>query len=242
MDKILMINKSVFEFFAKHSNIHIIPPKDLMPYFIKAGIFPKDEKAGLPIRKILRQLDKEHNLSKIPFVMAERKAVNTNWFFQRTQTNASVLMERETNFPENIQKNPTQKNRDEDYVLDLCDEVLALKGLRQHRFDFLTGDAGTRLPVDIYYPTLNLVVEYREYQHSNAVAHFDKPDKLTVSGVHRGEQRKIYDQRRREVIPKYGIKPIELDFTDFVYSANNRIIRTTEMDLELVKLKLKGVY
>lgn len=29
---------------------------------------------------------------------------------------------------------------DECYVLNLCDEVLKIKGLRQHKFDFLKGD------------------------------------------------------------------------------------------------------
>ena len=37
---------------------------------------------------------------------------------------------------------------------------------------------------------------------------FDK--RQTVSGVGRGEQRKIYDQRRRDVLPVNGIKLIEI--------------------------------
>jgi hypothetical protein len=32
----------------------------------------------------------------------------------------------------------------------------------------------------------------------------DKPDKLTVSGVHCGEQRRIYDERRRALVPAHG--------------------------------------
>ena len=49
------------------------------------------------------------------------------------------------------------KDRDEDYVIDLCDEVLKEKALRQHCFDFLRGDSrkggkpGRKLPVDAYY-------------------------------------------------------------------------------------------
>jgi hypothetical protein len=98
---------------------------------------------------------------------------------------------------------------DEAYVIDLIDELLQQKGHRQHRFDFLMGDPGkdgrrAKLPVDVYYPSLNLVVEYREYQHTNAVKFFDKPDKITASGVPCGEQRKIYDQRRRDALPEQG--------------------------------------
>ncbi len=76
-----------------------------------------------------------------------------------------------------------RKDSDEFYVIDLCDEVLGLKASRQHTFDFLRGDGtpGRRLLVDAYYPELNLVVEYRERQHSESVAFFDK--KNAVSGV-----------------------------------------------------------
>jgi hypothetical protein len=35
------------------------------------------------------------------------------------------------------------------------------------------------------------VVEYREPQHDRRVAHFDKPERVTVSGVHRGIQRAL---------------------------------------------------
>jgi hypothetical protein len=35
---------------------------------------------------------------------------------------------------------PCAKRKDEHYVLELCDKILGMKSLRQHRFDFLTGD------------------------------------------------------------------------------------------------------
>ena len=104
---------------------------------------------------------------------------------------------------------PGRSKSDESYVIDLCDEVLRLKAIRQHRFDFLRGDSGTRLPVDAYYPTLNLVIEFRERQHTEAVRFFDR--RQTVSGVGRGGQRKIYDQRRRDLLPKHGMRLVEID-------------------------------
>jgi hypothetical protein len=99
---------------------------------------------------------------------------------------------------------------DETYVLDLCDEVLAERGSRQHRFDWLVGDPGrsgrrVRLPVDSFWAGHRLVVEYREVQHDRPVAHFDKPHRLTVSGVHRGHQRAIYDARRDVEIPAHDL-------------------------------------
>ena len=44
------------------------------------------------------------------------------------------------------------------------------------------------------------MIEYCERQHTEAVAFFDHNERLTVSGVTRGEQRKIYDQRRRDLL------------------------------------------
>lgn len=35
------------------------------------------------------------------------------------------------------------KIKDEIYVIDLCDEILGTKALRQHCFDFLRGDSIT---------------------------------------------------------------------------------------------------
>lgn len=100
--------------------------------------------------------------------------------------------------------------RDEDYVIDLCEVLLAEPALRQHTFDWLRGDSNTsrpgrRLPVDAFWPGHQLVLEYREIQHYQPVAHFDKPDRLTVSGVHRGQQRALYDARRDELIPAQGL-------------------------------------
>lgn len=92
-------------------------------------------------------------------------------------TNLNELLNK---FQEYVKKG---KARDEDYVIDLCDEALGLTASRQHRFDFLRGDGnpGVKLPVDAYYEKKKLVVEYYEKQHTEAVPFFDK--KKTVSGV-----------------------------------------------------------
>jgi very-short-patch-repair endonuclease len=215
MEKINEINNVIAAYFALNKSIEIVPAKDLMPYFIKAGIFPKDNKNGLPIRTILRKLDSNNELYKIPSIIAERKDKNINWFFGRNVQSKVVPFEKSKAIKPSIIKTGAtgkRKDSDEHYIIDLCDELLKIKGSRQHRFSFLVGDSGTKLPVDVYYETLNLVVEFNEQQHTKAVAHFDKPNKMTVSGVHRGEQRKIYDQRRLEVLPKHGIKVIEISF------------------------------
>jgi hypothetical protein len=131
----------------------------------------------------------------------------------------------------------------ETYVLDLCDEALGTKGKRQHTFDWLTGDASPKtgrrkaLPVDAYWPNLSLVVEFHEKQHSEAVKHFDKPNVLTVSGVHRGLQRRLYDDRRRELIPARGLSLIIIPMSDFTVRGRF-IVKDHSADLEVVRKTL----
>lgn len=125
---------------------------------------------------------------------------------------------------------------DEAYVLNLCDEVIGMTALRQHRFAFLRGDSGVTLPVDAFYPKLNLVIEYRELQHTEDVKFFNKRN--TVSGVNRGEQRKLYDQRRREVLPENHITLIEFDYTEFEHKRSKRLIRNIALDIVIIKEKL----
>lgn len=129
----------------------------------------------------------------------------------------------------------SRKDSDEFYVIDLCDKILGQQALRQHTFDFLRGDGnpGRKLPVDAYYPALNLVIEYRERQHTESVAFFNR--KETVSGVSRDEQRRIYDQRRRDVLPKHGIRLIEISYSDLNHDSRKRLTRNRTSDISALK-------
>lgn len=243
IDKINHINKVLQKYFEQNKSVSIVPAKDMMPHFIKAGIFPTDQKNGLPIRDILRKLDKANQLNKIPFVYAERKLQNTNWYFRNAKNVKVAPVVAKVSATKILNKasaTGSRKNSDEHYVIDLCDKVLGLVGSRQHRFDFLLGDPGktgsrAKLPVDVYYETLSLVIEFNEQQHTKAVSHFDKPNVMTVSGVHRGEQRKIYDKRKRTVLPKNGIKVITISYDLFECTRGGKIVRSEVEDLGVVK-------
>ena len=124
---------------------------------------------------------------------------------------------------------------DEFYVIGLCNEALGVEGEQQYRFPFLVGDSGKALPVDVYYRDLNLVVEYYERQHTEDVQFFNR--RMTVSGVSRGEQRKIYDERRRTELPKHGIKLVIISYSDFGLS--KKLVRNHDADLNTVKAILK---
>jgi hypothetical protein len=132
---------------------------------------------------------------------------------------------------------------DEAYIIDLCDQVLGETALRQHRLPFLLGDPdrrGTRrrLPIDAFYPRLNLAIEYHELQHWRATALFDKPGRLTVSGVHRGEQRRLYDQRRQTILSSRGIDLVVLRCICFPMK-RRKLKRDPVGDLEIVRAAVR---
>lgn len=65
---------------------------------------------------------------------------------------------------------------------------------------------------------------------------FDKPAILTVSGVHRGEQRQAYDQRRDELIPQHGLRLWVIQPDDIGGNARGRLERRDrERDLALLR-------
>lgn len=132
-----------------------------------------------------------------------------------------------------------RETSDETYVLGLCEEILGEHCLRQHCFPWLQGDLckdGRRrlLPVDGYWPGHQLVVEYRERQHDEPVRHFDKPDYLTVSGVHRGLQRALYDARRDELIPAHGLRLVVVRLAD-LNATKRKLRRTPEVDVPVLR-------
>jgi hypothetical protein len=130
-----------------------------------------------------------------------------------------------------------QMRDDESYIIGLCDSILKEKGSRQHHFDFLRGDSGRRLPVDAFYAEHRLAIEFHEKQHTEAVPFFDK--RATVSGVPRGEQRKIYDQRRREVLPENGIALVVFSVQEFPHKRGKKLLRKVEKDTVIILKKLK---
>ena len=131
-------------------------------------------------------------------------------------------------------------DKDETYIIDLCDDILQVTAERNHPFPFLLGDAnakGVRAPmrVDAWYPTLNLVIEYLEVQHFKPVKFMD--ERITLSGT-RGQQRQIYDNRRRLVLKAYDINLIEIDYSMFDVDAHNRLLRT-EADRAIIAKRLR---
>jgi len=104
---------------------------------------------------------------------------------------------------------PRQQER---YCAKLVRDALRCTGyIENHRFDFLRGGPtpkqprGVPLPVDAYYPSENLVLEFREGQHYGDRFAF-RDGRITATGETRKEQRKKYDKKRENVLPSKGIK------------------------------------
>lgn len=241
MNYINAINVVIHNYFDLNQSVDSIPAKDMMPNFMQAGIFEKDIKKGLPIRKVLRALDRKNELHLIPAAYGVKKLKNTNWFFGRNNNiHYSISITQSQIKVKNINIKHSKKDSDEHYIIDLLDKILGVKGTRQQTFDFLKGDENDKgkrrkLPIDVFYKELNLAIEFQEQQHTRSVKHFDKPDKLTLSGVNRGEQRKLYDHRKKVTLPRNGIKLIVISYNQFECSSNNKLMRNVLKDMQTLR-------
>jgi predicted GTPase len=97
----------------------------------------------------------------------------------------------------------------------------------------LTSGGIIKLPVDAYFPVTNLIVEYKEKQHFQAVKIMDK--RMTISGVNRGEQRRIYDLRKEQWAVENNIRFLIIGYSDLAHKKNGRLIRSADEDKKVVK-------
>lgn len=134
----------------------------------------------------------------------------------------------------------TREKSDERYVLDLVSDVLGVPYSWQHTFPDLAGDPGVRgnrrtLPVDAFYPSLDLIVEYREKQHFQRVAIMDQ--RMTISGVPRSVQRRKYDEARQKWAETSGIRVLEIRFDELVHDRSGKLLRHRDEDRAVVAPK-----
>jgi hypothetical protein len=121
------------------------------------------------------------------------------------------------------------------YVLNLIDALLGA-GEREKCFGWALGDPSPKtkrcrkLPFDAVWETRKLIIEIDEDQHTQSTPFFDKTHKLTVSGVHRGKQRMIYDARKRAAAKQAGYKLLAIAWP------RNKKQRPTEDEAELLQL------
>lgn len=194
----------------------------------QAGVLrDSPQRPGKPLREKLRN-------GLIPGARQE----GGRWYIYRLDREAPPVAEPRDEITSRIVRGGVRASSDEAYVLELCDVLLGEKGIRQHRFDWLVGDAGStgipaRLPVDAYYPRRGVVIEYRERQHHESTPFFDR--RQTVSGVGRGEQRRLYDRRRETEIPAHGLRLVVINCHDLAVDGRGRLRRQRAADLEVLR-------
>ena len=102
------------------------------------------------------------------------------------------------------------------YVIELLTELLGEAPEREKRYAWALGDVSPKtsrafeLPFDAVWESRRLIVEIDEDQHRNPVLIFDKPERMTVSGVPRGEQRAVYAERKRSAARAQGYLVLEV--------------------------------
>ena len=82
-ERVNKINNVLDEHFKNNFSNEEMAAKDYMNLFIKNGIYEKDIRNGLPLRKDLRKLDEMNELDRVKYLEIERKKINTFWYFKR---------------------------------------------------------------------------------------------------------------------------------------------------------------
>lgn len=235
-EKIAKINEVITTYFEDNETINWIPLNKIMPALIEAGVFYKDEKKGLPIRKIVRKLDNDFNLDLIPTVHAERNDNTVYWYLVREGEKYEPKQEIPL-ITKRKQRLLDIQNSDEYYLVNLCDEILGKEASRKHTFESIVGNlhkrgkGRTKLPVDAYYEDLKLVIEFRQVRESQ--------EELSEQEKARLEQIAYYDDLKKKGVLKKELRLISIQHTQFDLNDSGVLIRDKEKDLSVVKNILK---
>ena len=234
------INEAVDAYFENNSSVDCFAAKKIMPDLVKAGVFVKDKKNGLPLRQVLRLLDEKKGLGSIPLIYAERIGVDVYWYFVRE--GAKFVSNHITNAPNAKQKRALDRSdNDEAYLMDLIDGLLGQTGSRRHTFDYLLGDlhqngtTRTKLPIDIYYVDLKLALEFVEDPDKTKANKSIRDEKLTVSGMTRAEQRYKYSHRKKNILLIKEKIYLEIPLEKFELNESNQLARIKENDERVLK-------
>lgn len=130
------------------------------------------------------------------------------------------------------------------YATQLLVELLG-PGETEKRFDWCRGDSrdpargGRTLPFDAVWESRKLIVEFDERQHGEPVDFFDKPQRMTVSGVHRREQRRLYDERKVRLALAHGYTVIRIPASVLVWRGH-RLAKDRSADLVTLRGLISG--
>lgn len=84
LHRIDRLDKIIKDFFEENPDISEIAAKDLMPLFIKQGIFLQDHRNGFPIRILLNELNRENKLQLFRHIKVVRHSEESAWYFVKS--------------------------------------------------------------------------------------------------------------------------------------------------------------
>lgn len=144
------INQILNEYFEHNKSAAKIHAKDMMSYFILAGIFKKDVKNGLPIRTLLNKLQEKNQISLIPFAFSEKINKYSHWYFKKVKYKGIIVQP-----TQKVPKKKATNNLHLKNIKKICDAALGSKGKMNYVFD-----SKPYLIVDLFYVKFNLVIEF----------------------------------------------------------------------------------
>jgi len=116
-------------------------------------------------------------------------------------------------------------------------EILGEQPERGKRFPWALGDVSAKtgralqLPFDAVWESRRLIVEVDEDQHRKPAPFFDHPERTTVSGVTRSEQRPLYDERKRSAARREGYRVLVVPWDE------SRKVRRRDRDADLERYR-----
>jgi hypothetical protein len=200
-----------------------MPVAHMMPYFVLAGIFKKDDPKGIAIKSLLRKLDSKQKLSLIPFAQAVKINIRTRWFFVRVAYKPMVEVSK-TRKKKILNKEPFKKS-DAFYVIDLCKKVLNAKLETEKKINFRNVNASanpafSELKVAGFFETYKLAINYMDKASYN----------LSKSVI------------LNEAFGAKGFQFLNITYKKFAHFSTGKLKRNTTADLEVIRHLLAPFY
>uniref|UniRef100_UPI00404925EF hypothetical protein n=1 Tax=Flavobacterium sp. TaxID=239 RepID=UPI00404925EF len=224
MKKTTQINIVLKEYFELNKNVQKVPVAFMMPYFVLAGIYKKDDSKGTSIKNLLRNLEAKQALKTIPFAKSYKGKVYTKWYFVRADYKPEANQ---------IAKKPEIKipHRETDafYILALCNKILKSKCEKLKNFEFPKPSESLdvkieKVKVEGYFEAYQLAIVYQDKMYFDLL----KAHKI-----------KKHEEAKFEAI---GLKLLEISFKKFPHNASGNLKRNIREDLEIVRNLLAPFY
>ena len=223
-------------YFKENPGTTKFPAADLMPYLEEKKILKKTQGERTPIEALLDLMNERDHINVFPWALGEGDPNRLQWFFVFLKGYSLKELE------EKMTDEQTSKFiefGDENYLLDLCDEIIGQKALRQHLFHLR--DKERSFPVHGYYSELNLALYYQKPPQSEVVTRLKNISWVSGRSLHREKEEEEFLQKCRELLAERGIQLLEIHHSNFSHYKLKRLQKTEKADVEVLKQILSVV-